>query len=223
MSIRMHWLTPLLLSACVVRPNPGKPAEPEKAAVPTPTVADPLNGLPAISGDGQLLALPTFTTGEQGQERSIAFIALGDTEGPGTSLDVPATPPAELINQLSARFRATKFTSLPWTLTPDDPPMPMTITIKGTELYFAGDPKAKLAVAVAADGHPVGQDVYQLEGESETSPERVVAVGATVLWQQDRGFAYVRYDVNDGVGRDSDWRVVVLEMAKAEPKPEAKP
>jgi hypothetical protein len=223
MTIRMHSLTPLLLSACVVPQNPGTPAQPQQATVPTPTIADPFNGLPAISGDGQLLALPTFTTGEQGQERSVSFIALGDLEGPGTSIDVPATPPEQLINQLSAQFRATKFTSLPWTLTPDDPPMPMTITIKGTELYFAGDPKAKLAVAVSADGRAIGQDVYQLEGESETSPERVVAVGATVLWKDDRGFAYVRYDVNDGVGRDSDWRVVVLEKPKAKLEPATTP
>jgi hypothetical protein len=120
-----------------------------------------------------------------------------------------------VITKLAERYRDEHFQSMPWVMTPNDPPLPLTLTVKGTELYVAGDAKAQLAVAVSADGKQVGNDVYTVEAESQTSPEHVVAVGATVMWYQERGLAYVRFDVDDGSGRDSNWRVIALERQKA--------
>ena len=78
---RLRWLLPVLLTSCVphtAETTPGDPARPAGAKFPNPTMSDPFNGLPAVSTSGKSVALPTFTTGEQGQGRSITFMTVGD-------------------------------------------------------------------------------------------------------------------------------------------------
>lgn len=182
--------------------------------LPTPTVDNPLQGLPALTADGTTIALPTYTTTPDGQSRSVTFINVGDTETKGSTMYMPTAPPSPLITILTKRLRERDYKSLPWALTPDMPPFPMTMNVKGTELYFSGDPRTQIDVAVTVDGQTVGRDSYQVEGESESSSELVGAIGATVLWRENRGMAYVRYDIKDSIGRDSDWRLIVLEKKR---------
>ena len=208
MSTRNHWMLGVTaLAACVAKP----PDAPGAQAPAVPTAANPFAGLPALSGDGQTIVLPTFTAADAGQERSITFINVGDTESAGTTLNIPADATDAFFDNLNAVLTDKKYAALPWTLTPDEPPLPMDMVVGDTKLSFRGDARAQVVVDVMAGGRYVGKDVYQLEAESQTSPEHVVAVGATVVWRDDRGFAYVRYDVNRGTARDSGWRVIVLQ------------
>ena len=178
---------------------------------PVPTVDKPFDGLPALSGNRTIIALPTLTNGEKGQERAVVFGTLGDTEQEGKPFDVPLFSPEAAVAELGQMFRALNYASLPWVMTPDDPPLPMTITVDGNELYFAGDMNAQVTVQVAAGGKIVGGDMFQVPGESQTSPERIIAIGATIVWTAaNRGFAYIRYDIHDRAARDSEWRVVTL-------------
>lgn len=218
MSTRTFLLFSTLLLGCASAPELGAHAG-ARRATPAPTPEDPFNGLPALSGDGQLMALPTYTSGAERQERSITFIAVGDLESPGKTVDLPATPSEPQISALADQYQVNQYASLPWVITPNDPPLPMTITVNHLELYFAGDPRTQLSVVVNDGDKTIGRDVFHVEGVSETSPERVVAVGATVLWKQDHGYAYVRYDVNDGEHRDSEWRVVALTKAGVTTQP----
>jgi hypothetical protein len=214
----VHGLSIFVFTGCAQLMHQGdQPSTP--APTPVPTAQDPLNGLPALSTSlgTPTLALPTLgTTDDKQQVRTIAFVALGDTEGTQNTLDVPATPADTFVTQLHDRYRDGKYESLPWVMTPDDPPLPLALDVKGTQITVEGDAKAQLSVAIAQAGKPLGSDVYRVEGESATSSEHVVAIGATVVWRDNNGFAYVRYDVNDGTGRDSDWRVVTFAKA-AEP------
>ncbi len=203
----------LVLVVSCVAPGPQMPAS--SKSTPSPTIAEPLKGLPALSADGHTLALPTFDARDAGQGRSITFIDVGDTVGTGKTIDLALTPSPDQITELATRLGAASFASMPWVTTPDNPPLPMTITVAGTELYFAGDPHAQLELSVQLGGHLVGRDIFHVEGETETSPEHVLAVGALVLWSGDHGFAYVRYDVSDTAGRDSIWRVVTLDNTPA--------
>lgn len=208
----ISWMGVLLLCSCVV-PKPGEePGGGAVSDVPTPTIENPHQGLPALSANGLTLALPTYNTFATGQQRSVTFIGVGDTEGEGTSMFFSESSPNAIITILTKRLRDSDFKSLPWVVTPDSPPLPMTMTVKDTELYFAGDPRSQLDVSVSSGGGTVGLDSYRVSGETQTSDELVISIGATVLWTSNQaGLAYVRYDTKDSIGRDSEWRVVALE------------
>jgi hypothetical protein len=199
------------LFACI----PAQGTAPEATTMTRmPMASEPFAGLPALSGDGRTIALPTFYAGDSGQERFVAFVGLGDTEKASSTVNIPAAATDSFFDNFNAVLTEHKYAALSWTLTPDDPPLPMDILISGTKLSFSGDPHSQLTVDVISDGQRVGRDVYSVAGENENSPEHVVAVGATVIWQEEHGFAYVRYDINRGSARDSDWRVVALQRAK---------